>query len=120
MKPETLAKLRAWVGLRGMSCWSLVRDAWLLEGVRLPDDYFGGALPMMRIVEPAKEPVLPGDIVVIRNHAFATNHCGIMLSERDFIHALEDFGVLLSRTDRQPWEKRIVGFLRLKSEDREA
>lgn len=114
MKPETIEKLRPWLGLRGMSCWGFIRDAYGLEGVKLPEDYFGEALPLLRIVEPETEPLEPGDIVVIRNHAFATNHCGLMVGEREFLHALEDYGVLSSRTDRHPWNQRIVGYLRLK------
>lgn len=114
MKPETIEKLRAWLGLRGMTCWGFVRDAYRLEGVVLPEDYFGEALPLLRIVDPTAEILEAGDLVVIRNHAFATNHCGLMVSGSEFMHSLEDFGVLVSRIDRAPWSHRIVGYLRLK------
>lgn len=114
MKPETIAKLRPWLGLRGMTCWGFIRDAYRLDGRALPEDYFGEALPLMRIVDAGTETLEPGDIIVIRNHAFATNHCGLMIGGAEFMHSLEDYGVLVSRVDRQPWKDRIVGYLRLK------
>lgn len=112
-----LSPVLAWVGrsYAAMTCWDLVREAFALRGVALPNDYYKAA-SQFRVVDPAEDPE-PWDVIVLRTHPIITNHIGLMLGSTMFIHSLEGVGVTIGRTDRVPWQKpgRIAGVMRLRA-----
>lgn len=111
-----LTTVASWVGLshEEIRCWDLVQRAFRLRGVEIPDDYYS-SLPLFRTVfEPE-----PWDVLAIKNHPLVTNHAGLYLRDRYFIHSMEGSGVTINRIDDPRWVDRIAkltgrtGFLRL-------
>lgn len=113
---------------RGADCYGLVRMLYkdiygieltdwntaLPEGAARPDliDAFEAA-----ISEEAWEPVespQEGDIVVMRLYN-APLHCGMMINQSQFMHAIEPMGTSVERINSPMWKKRIVHYLRYKN-----
>lgn len=120
-----LAQVAAWVGRSHaeMSCWQLVHKALVLRGTPIPGDFYTLLLATDGYFTTITEPE-PWDIVAIANHRLPLiNHVGLYLGAGEFIHSIEDSGVVISRIDRAPWSKRIVtdratgkqGFLRCRA-----
>lgn len=107
----------------GSGCWSLVRAAFALRGVDLPEAYYLAVLDS-RMFRTVFDPQ-PWDVVPISNHRLTiVTHVALYLGGPDslIIHALEDAGVLAHPLHREPVysriardEKRRLGFLRLRN-----
>lgn len=117
ISPEFARALVSLVGTpyERMNCWRLVQFAYATAGLSLPDDYYA-ALRLFRTLSADEDPE-PGDVVVMRNHPIVTNHVGVYLGERQFIHSIEETNVCVTSLDRAPWTHagRVVGFLRLRT-----
>lgn len=116
MKNDSQAAIARWVGQEHLNCWQLVRDAYALAGVELPDDPYAATRLFVTLEE--NEQIEYGDVVAIAHgrNPLVPNHVGFVLDARSgvFIHSLEGTGVVLSFVYRRPWAERIVGFMRLR------
>ena len=110
---------RSWrSGMRG--CWNLVRAAYALRGVELPEEYH--AALDSRLFRTVFE-LQPFDLIPICNHRLPiVTHVALYLGESKIIHAIEDSGVVSHPITREPWhsriardEKRRLGYLRLRA-----
>jgi len=102
-------------------CYGLVvavlRDHWgletpALEGAHLLETHarLAAALeapecPWAQVGDPAT----PGDVLTFLAGAGAELHVGIVVAEGWMLHAREDEGVALARTDRLPWVAFRIG-----------
>jgi cell wall-associated NlpC family hydrolase len=104
-------------GARG--CWNLVREAYRLSGVEIPEEYH--AALDARMFRTVYEPQ-PWDLVPICNHVLPiVTHVALYLGDSMILHALEAHGVVAQPITREPWWSRIArdekgrrGFLRLR------
>lgn len=108
-----------WVaGARG--CWNLVRAAYQLRGVVIPEEYH--AALDQRLFRTVFEPQ-PFDVVPISLHRLPiVTHVGLFLGEGFMVHAIEESGVIGHPLSREPWWSRIAkaedgrrGYLRLRT-----
>lgn len=53
---------------------------------------------------------VPGCIVAIKMVPPFVDHMGIMLDKYTFIHATEQYGVVVNRIDDGRWKRRVAGF----------
>jgi len=91
---DHLATIRGWVGrsFEDIKCWDLVREAYRLRGVELPDYYTSLEQNFRTVFEPE-----PWDVVPICNHRLAIgNHAGLYLGNGAFIHSQEVVGVTIA------------------------
>src|SRR5690348_8721252 len=110
--------LTSYVSPDHIGCWQLVRQIYREHfGAELSDNPWGW-LPLFREIRQPRE----GDIIEMRmklrkGKPFVTDHIGVMLDERSFIHSMEGVGITIGYLDRRPWNdpNRIAGFMRLKT-----
>lgn len=116
--PEQAARYAWEAGARG--CWSLVRAAFSLRGVEIPEEYH--AALDARLFRTVFDPQ-PFDIVPICNHRLPiVTHVALVLPDSLILHALETYGVVAQPLTRDPWWSRIArdrdgrrGYLRLRT-----
>jgi NlpC/P60 family putative phage cell wall peptidase len=123
---------RAWLGTpyrhrastlgAGCDCLGLLRGVWRAlygeEPMAVPAyraDWRGagedGALRRAAeaLLTPAEGPLAPGQVVLFRLGGLnEPRHCGIMISDRRFIHAQEHLGVVEANLT-PGWSKRVSG-----------
>lgn len=101
-------------------CWALVRAAYALRGVNLPEQYHAALdARLFRTVHELE----PWDIVPVCNHPLAiVTHVMLYLGDSTVIHAMEEVNVVAHPITREPWWTRIArdrqgrrGYLRLRT-----
>jgi cell wall-associated NlpC family hydrolase len=92
-------------GPNAFDCSGLVYYVYKRAGVILP----ATAEEQGRIgVEVSRESILPGDLVIFRiKRDF---HVGIVLNEREFVHASKSRGVAIDDLSLPHWTKNLQGF----------
>ena len=109
----------------GVDCVHLLaeiyRETGLFAGYELPRYTMGGgdhadvslvvswleAHPRFRRLDLAADTLAAGDLVTFRLGRVA-HHVGLMLSEKTFLHAIRDCGVLESRIDEKTYARRLL------------
>lgn len=124
MQESVFKTITGWVGrsYAEMDCWELIRRAYRLREVVLPNHYHAAlSQGMFRTVFDPE----PWDIVPISNHKLEiVNHVALYLGDGQIIHSIEDSNVCVQPLTREPWFSRIArerdgerrkGFLRLRA-----
>ena len=105
----------------GADCWGLARIVYQAElGIELPMLSYGDsndraqttvATLAEREAWQQVEAPQPCDIVILRVVGTPC-HCGIMVTERIFLHSLDGMGPSLDSVEGIRWSRRIEGFYR--------
>lgn len=113
--------------IKGVDCWGLVviifKD---ILNVDLPDtldkyeidwSYKGKNYFNDCYVDRFTREITPQylDIILIKNSKGISNHAGVMVDSKHFIHAAEKAGVIVSNIKDSIWINRIEGYFRLKT-----
>lgn len=92
----------------GCDCWGLVCLYYKNElGIELPhfSNFAAQNTPLFNKAEQARI----HDVMIISDSGQA-GHCGVIISDREFLHTMESAGVHISRIDL--WKDRIMSFHR--------
>lgn len=121
---ETIKTILGWVGrsYAEMDCWELIRRAYALRGVDLPQGYH--AALSQGLFRTVFEPE-PFDLIPISNHKLEiVNHVALYLGDGLMIHSVQDSNVVVQPLTREPWWSRIArerdgarrkGYLRIRA-----
>jgi cell wall-associated NlpC family hydrolase len=102
-------------------CYGLCRLVCKRMGIEIPnyrvtDDAIRNGLEIQKAREwdqwaEIKKPQA-GDVVAYRMKFGFPTHVGVMINEHEFLHALENVGVVRESILASTWKRRVVGFYR--------
>lgn len=109
---EIQAETIAMVSEKHVGCYELIRRVYALAGVTLSSDPYQAMTQFRNVDFPEW-----GDVVLLQTHRFMrTSHVGLFVAGGNrIIHSVEGSGVVISRIDRSPWDRRVRACLRFRT-----
>lgn len=93
-----------------IDCFSLVHWIFTRADVDLPVSY----IPFLQSFRPIKDAPRFLDVVAMSLHPPFIDHIGVMLNDREFIHARRGMSVVVSKIQEDSFQRIIKGILRYK------
>ena len=128
---QSLLGLKFRVGGRGddgtTDCYGILCFYYEKFGIRMPDYsseenwkdrgdvYLREYASIARKLEKDEKPAM-GDFILFKNSEGATDHAGVYLGDKRFIHSCGKFGVKIDQLS-SGWGKRVYAYFRLKETD---